>query len=308
MKNRQKDTFASYHPLVNIIYFICVIGFAMAFTNPVCLGISFIGTFIYSVYLRGYEGLKKNLIYMIPLLILTAVLNPAFSHQGVTILTYLPSGNPLTLESILYGISAAFMLVTVVCWFVCFNEVMDSDKMLYLFGRFAPYLSLILSMTLRFVPEFAEKFGQVYRAQKAAGYGWNGKYFKKIRTAIRVFSTVVTWALERAVITADSMKSRGYGLKGRQSYSIYRFTKRDGICLVYLLLFGGYVLTGAVRGAVSFWYYPAVSGSMAGVYTVSVFVVYGLLVILPVFLRLGEKHRFAKIYRQMETERLYGDI
>ena len=39
--------------------------------------------------------------------LLAAVVNPAFVHQGVTILTYLPSGNPLTLESILYGLAAA---------------------------------------------------------------------------------------------------------------------------------------------------------------------------------------------------------
>lgn len=35
----------------------------------------------------------------------TAAVNPAFSHEGRTILRYLPSGNPLTLESILYGIA-----------------------------------------------------------------------------------------------------------------------------------------------------------------------------------------------------------
>lgn len=33
---------------------------------------------------------------MLPLLVITALINPAFSHQAVTILAYLPSGNPLT--------------------------------------------------------------------------------------------------------------------------------------------------------------------------------------------------------------------
>ena len=71
---------------------------------------------------------------MLPLLVITALINPAFSHQGVTILTYLPSGNPLTLESILYGIYAAFLLITVIAWFSCFNAVMTSDKFMYLSG------------------------------------------------------------------------------------------------------------------------------------------------------------------------------
>ena len=35
--------------------------------------------------------------------------NPAFDHEGATLLAYLPSGNPLTLESIAYGVAAAVM-------------------------------------------------------------------------------------------------------------------------------------------------------------------------------------------------------
>lgn len=187
---------------------------------------SFIGAFVYSVLLRGYDGFRTNIKYMIPLILLTALINPAFSHQGVTILTYFPSGNPLTLESIMYGIMAAFMLVTVICWFSCFNCVISSDKMVYLFGKAAPVLSLILSMTLRFIPDIAGQFGKVYRAQRASGYKPKDSCFVRIRTGCHVFSAVVTWALERALVTADSMRSRGYGLPGRSAYSLYRFKKK----------------------------------------------------------------------------------
>ena len=78
-----------------------------------------------------------------PLLLFSAVLNPLFNHEGATILTYLPDGNPLTLESMLYGVSAAAMMVTVILWFSCYNSVMTSDKFLYLFGRVIPALSLL---------------------------------------------------------------------------------------------------------------------------------------------------------------------
>ncbi|MFR8861403.1 MAG: hypothetical protein ACLVH0_05100 [Coprococcus eutactus] len=49
----RNDSFSGYHPIVNLMYFICAIGYALAFTNPVCLGISFIVAFVYSVILRG---------------------------------------------------------------------------------------------------------------------------------------------------------------------------------------------------------------------------------------------------------------
>src|SRR5690606_15261610 len=107
---------------------------------------------------------------MLPMLLFMAALNPLFNHQGVTILFYLErSGNPVTLESILYGISSAIMFVTVIMWFSCYNKVMTSDKFIYLFGRIMPKLSLLLSMTLRFVPRYIEKIREISYAQKCVG-------------------------------------------------------------------------------------------------------------------------------------------
>lgn len=101
--------------------------------------------------------------------VLAALVNPAFNHEGATILTYLPSGNPLTLESMLYGVAAAVMLASVVLWFSSYNEVMTSDKFVYLFGRVIPALSLVLSMALRFIPKFKAQMQTVSEAQACIG-------------------------------------------------------------------------------------------------------------------------------------------
>ena len=141
MTNR--DTFSSYHPAVNFLYFGLVLAFSMTFTHPLCLLISLTCSISYSVYLNGKKALRFNLLYMLPLFIISALINPAFSHEGATILEYLPSGNPLTLESIIYGIAVATMLVTAISWFSCYSAVMTSDKFVYLFGahysRNVPY-------------------------------------------------------------------------------------------------------------------------------------------------------------------------
>lgn len=284
-KVRIKDTFSTCHPVVNLIYFICVIGYAMAFTDPVCLGISFIGMFIYLVMLKGGSGVKKNLIYMLILVVVTAGINMAFSHQGVTVLCYLPSGNPLTLESILYGIGIAFMIVSTIGWFSCFNQVITSNKMIYLFGSLAPILSLLISMVLRFIPECAQRYKEVYGVIKASGYAGSGRYFKRLKTGIKVSSVVVTWALERAVITADSMTSRGYGLKKRTAYSLFVWDCRDTVSLIYLLVTGVYVFIAAVKGAFRFWYYPGITGINLTPYRLSAYILYGLLAAYPAVIR-----------------------
>ena len=151
---RNKDAFSGYHPTINFLYYALVLLFSMCLMHPVYLAISLTGALAYDIYLKGRKAVRFAVMGLLPMAALAALVNPAFNHEGQTILTYLPSGNPLTLESILYGIAAAVMLVTVLCWFSSFNRIMTSDKMIYLFGRLAPYLSIVLSMTLKFLPEF----------------------------------------------------------------------------------------------------------------------------------------------------------
>ena len=290
------NVFKTYHPLVNFLYFGCVIVFSMFFMNPVCLGISIICAFTYSVVLNGMKAVKFNLIYMFPLMIMAALINPAFSHEGVTILAYLPSGNPLTMESIIYGIGAAVMLGSVICWFSCYNRVMTSDKFIYLFGRIIPSLSLILSMTLRFVPRFKEQLKVISSAQRAIGKDVSqGSIIQRAKNGLTILSVMTTWALENAVETSDSMKSRGYGLKGRTTFSIFTFTKRDMWALITIIIGTVYVIVGSATGATTFSYYPYIKGAPINIYSISVYAVYFALCMLPVFIEGKESYKWRSI-------------
>lgn len=279
------DVFSGYHPAISLLYFVLVIGLTMFLNHPVCLGISLVGALAYTLYLKGKKAARFNLVYMLPLLVITALLNPAFSHQGATILAYLPSGNPLTLESILYGIHAAFLLIAVISWFSCFNAVMTSDKFVYLFGRVIPALSLVLSMSLRFIPRFAAQLGVITKAQKCIGRdASSGGLLRRTKHGIRILSILVTWALENAIDTADSMKARGYGLPRRTAFSLYRFDRRDKGALLFLILCGGGVLAGALAGKLRFVYMPVLFGAAFDLWQAGIFLLYLALCGMPVIL------------------------
>ncbi len=291
-----RDCFSGYHPTVNFFYFACVLLFSMFFMHPVCLGISLVSALAYSVYLNGRRAIVFNVKFMLPLLLLTALLNPAFNHAGVTILTYLPNGNPITLEAVLYGIAAAVMLVTVIGWFSCYNAVMTSDKFTYLFGRVIPSLSLIFSMTLRFVPRFKARFRVVSNAQRCIGRDVSsGGLFQRLRHGVTIVSIMVTWALENAIETADSMRSRGYGLKGRTAFSIYRFDRRDKAALGFFLFCACYLVIGGLTGGLEWRYYPGLGGSLTGAYSVSLYVCYLALCVSPLAIDLKEDRKWKSL-------------
>ena len=286
---KHTDAFSAFHPIINFLYFALVIGFTMFFMHPVCLLISLVSSLAYAIYLSGQKAVRFALWYMLPLMLFAAIINPAFNHEGITILTYLPTGNPLTLESILYGLGAAAMLITVLLWFRCYTQVMTSDKFVYLFGRVIPALSLILSMTLRFVPRFTAQFRVVKEAQLYVGRNSDeGSIWKRLRVMVKIFSIMITWSLENAIETADSMKSRGYGLKGRTAFSIYRWTERDKAALLWLGFCGLYIFAGAIAGALEFQYFPMIYRTEFTPVSVSFFVVYGALCITPVIINRRE--------------------
>jgi len=104
------DEFSRSHPSVGFAYFALVIVFSAFCMHPLCLLISLGCSAAYVCILQGRKSLK--LLGNLALLCLVAVLmNAAFNHRGATVLCYLPSDNPLTLESIVYGLAAAMMLM-----------------------------------------------------------------------------------------------------------------------------------------------------------------------------------------------------
>lgn len=281
--------FSGYHPVVNFLWFVEVIGFTMFFMNPVCLAVSFTGALCYYIKLKGAKALRFCLRGVLPIMLIAALVNPAFNHEGATILCYLPGGNPLTLESIFYGLAAAVMLSASILWFGCYNEIMTSDKFIYLFGRVIPALSLVLSMTLRFVPRFASQLKSASDAQTCIGRGiHDGKPKQRLKNALDLLSSLVSWSMESAVSTADSMKSRGWGLPGRTAFSIYRFEDRDRYALAWLLFGGIYVLSGSIAGGFYWRYFPTVKGGTVNIFTVSFLFCYLALCLTPTIMELWE--------------------
>ena len=284
-----KDTFSTYHPIVNFIFYIFVLGISMFFMHPIFIIISGVGALSYVFYLKGKKAILVVFAIAFPTFLLSAILNPLFSHQGMTTLFYLKSGNPITLESIVYGIVAGITIAIVVLWFSSFNQVMTSDKFIYLFGKIIPAISLILSMVFRFVPRFTEQLKKVSYSQKCIGRDvTDGNFLQKVKQGIKIISIMITWALENSVETADSMRSRGYGLRGRSHFHTYNFEKRDICVITIMAVCFIWILIGVITKQIFVLYYPLYSINQLSVYSLLSYILYFILCFLPLFLNVVE--------------------
>jgi energy-coupling factor transport system permease protein len=283
-----RDSFSTYHPSINFLFFTFVILVTVFVYHPVLLGISLAAGMAYAIRLNGKKAVRFGLLFLLPMMAAAVLFNVLFNHEGVTILAYL-WGNPVTLETIRFGAAAAAMLASVVMWFSCYNRIMTSDKFVYLFGRVLPSLSLLFSMALRFVPTFKSRIKKIADAQRCLGRELSsGKWYARARNGLMILSVMATWALESAVETADSMKSRGYGLAGRTAYSIYRFDARDKALLTLLAALTALILAAVAAGIISARYYPSFKINEASPPGVFACAAYAAVCFIPLILQAKE--------------------
>lgn len=287
--------FFSYHPTVTLVYFLSVLLVAMFTTNPVLLLWAFGGGMVFCLKMDADMRKMKSMGFYLILFILVSVTNPLFSHNGVTPLFFL-NGNPITLEALLYGMDMGLMLITVIVWFKGVNMVLTEEKLLFLFGCFSQKFALLISMALRFIPLLKEQAEKIEQTQKSLGLFSGEAWMSRLRGKVRVYSALITWALENAVDMGASMKARGYGLKGRSRYFVYRFTVADGVLLVCILFLDVLIGSALLSGKLFFAFYPQISSFRLEGHSIVAMAAYGGLSFLPFILE-GKEDLQWKYYR-----------
>lgn len=250
--------FKGYHPLVNVLFFISIIAFGMLLRHPVYLVISFISSTAYYLKLSGKDGRKTVFRFLLPMLLFVVIINSFFNHYGVTTLFILPSGNNFTFEALVMGIVSGITVVSVIQWFFCCNEVVTEDKFMHIFGRILPKGALVVSMILRFVPLYRRRYKEISQAKKCMGLNGTDSFICKMKNTFKNIGILVSWSFENAIETADSMKARGYGLKGRTYYSRFQWHTGDTLALILLVLFDALIIFGLVSNSAYCIYNPYV--------------------------------------------------
>ena len=277
-----------YHPRAVGLYFLAVTCIAVFSMNPVIVAESLAGSLLLYLVRHGFRDGKTHLATLGLFVVLTLV-NPVVSHNGVTPL-FVVNHNPVTLEALLFGAFTAAMITGTLYWFRSFSEIMTSDKLLCLFGTLSPKLALLFSMALRYVPHFRRQSERVQASQRAMGLYKEDNLIDAARGGTRVFSILLTWALENGIVTADSMAARGYGLGRRSSYTIFLFRRRDFVFLLMSLLLTAATIAGSFR--LGYSYYPVFRVDIPDAWGSAGLAAYGLLALLPAIIEIKEAVRW----------------
>ena len=291
--------FEKCHPAVNFIYFAVVIAGMMTFLHPIFLAVSFACAFIYSIKRNGWKALVFNIV-LLPLIVAFALYYSSYHHFGVTVLSQNMIGNNMTLESLVYGFVLGVAVAGVLIWFSCVYSVFTTDKVVYLFGKVSPRLSLFLAIILRMVPRIKKEAKKINMAQCGIGRGFNqGNLFQRLRNGIRILSMLITWTIDSLTVASESMRSRGSTLRGRKAFSIYRFDNQDRAYVICVFASLTLILMAVMLKQTDILYDPKIIMTPVTSMSYLFYAGYAVFCLMPLGLELWTEYRFWKARRTL---------
>lgn len=230
--------------LISAIYFIFILFLANNWQTYLFLWIFTITVMHltdvrFSIYLRGVRPL-------IWLILFTVFLQILFTAGGDIYVDW----GPITISQfgLVNGfyIFCRFVMIIFISTVVTFTtkpiDLTDGiNFLLHPFRKFkipVDELSLMLSISLRFIPTLLDETQKVMDAQRARGTEFGeGSLFNQMKTLVPIFLPLFSSSLNRAEDMANVMEVRGYQSDGeRSSFRQLHWNVQDTLCLFVMLL------------------------------------------------------------------------
>lgn len=275
--------FEGLHPAFAALYFVAVLALSMTLVHPVTLALAAVAGIALNIRLRGATKALLTLAWQIPLLAIIALLNPLFAMMGSTELLRI-GDHAIYLESVAYGACMGLLLIATFQWFSNAAAVLTSDKIMLLLGPIAPTVGLLVTMTMRLVPQFVRRGAVVADARQActAADANEGALAKRVSQV----TVLMGWGMEDSLETSDSMRARGWGAtERRSSYVREDFRAFDAAACMCLAVLVALCVLCHVAIGMQFSFYPVMGAWAAPVLYVPFAVLLALPWILEVFAR-----------------------
>lgn len=283
------DRFSQFNPKTSFLFFVTAAVSILINYNPFFLAASFAAAFAYNFKLLGAKAFKSLICFYFPFTLFVGVFNMIFTSYGVDILFTLNDSN-FTLEGLVYGLCQGMMFSAVMLWLSNYSVVMTSDKFMSVFSKAAPNLTLVLTMTLSFLPRLRKNAREISDARLQLG-GNEGRLKKSGNN----LSALISLTLEESIETANSMKARGFSSK-RKPYSKYRFSRCDLLMSVVILLLFAFMIFEDTAQVSEFIFDPKLENASFSVWHMLFFT---MLMLIPIIVDTAEDIRWLFLKRKI---------
>ena len=160
------NPFDLLHPAVAVVYFAALLVLAMTTMHPVYLMLAWAGSLSCRAGMHGWHEAAGTLRWQLPVVAIIALANCLFVGSGSTMILQI-GVRAFYAEALFYGACSGLMLCCVLLVFQNASDVLTSDKVMAVLGRRLPTVSLMVSMTMRLVPQFARRGDEIRDTARA---------------------------------------------------------------------------------------------------------------------------------------------
>ncbi len=287
MNHKEKLAYSGMHPFTVAFHIMAQMCLTMFILHPVFVAISLFASICTCIATVGKKFLKELKLYL-PFYVIVAIGNPFFSHNGATPMFFL-NGKPITYEATIYGIVSSGMFLSILLWCRVWSAVITGDKLLYLLSKRFPKIALVLTVTLRMIPRFRLKWEELREVRSTVDDAVDKGFVSKAKGALRLFSALITQALESSMETGTSMAARGYGVRKRTNVITYKFRASDALFLSMNVVLLATIVVLVALGAANYVFYPRIMPISGGFMEIAVYVLYAAQSIMLLFKEVKEE-------------------
>ena len=236
-------------PRIKIVLLVALLVLIFCASNLFSLGCLTIAVFILllitKVSLRVY---LKNLKIIVPILIITMLLNVFYINDGTVLLEFwrikITTGG--VLRSVFMGMRVILLIITssVLTYTTTPNDLTDAIERLLSplkfigLGGAVHAMSMMMTIALRFIPTLVEETEKIMNAQKARGADFEtGKLTDRVKAIIPILIPLLISSVRRAYDLAEAMESRCYnGGVGKTRMKVLKISNRDIFAIFFVLL------------------------------------------------------------------------
>lgn len=236
-------------PRIKIVLLVASLVLIFCASNLFSLGYLTIAVFILllitKVSLRVY---LKNLKIIVPILIITMLLNVFYINDGAVLLEFwrikITTGG--VLRSVFMGMRVILLIITssVLTYTTTPNDLTDAIERLLSplkfigLGGAVHAMSMMMTIALRFIPTLVEETEKIMNAQKARGADFEtGKLTDRVKAIIPILIPLLISSVRRAYDLAEAMESRCYnGGVGKTRMKVLRISNSDIFAIFFVLL------------------------------------------------------------------------
>jgi len=231
------------HPATLLLYYIILMLFVLCFNNIYYILTGLVLILILLSFQINFEKIVNMAKFFIPMAIFILIFYPIVYNYGGGTQIHLFGDIYMSFEVFIGGCLMVVLMYLVTLLFVSFNGYVDNSKILYLGSKPFPFVSMIGVLAMRLVPYITQRFNDIIKV-----FTYNKKKNGRLKSIYSVLIILIGWSLEEFLMIAKSMKARGYGIKKRTSYLLYKFHKIDYLIIIFTLLCSGALIVGVVNG------------------------------------------------------------